>query len=355
MIRLSAHIVSLMLKHDCVIVPELGGFVAQYVPARLITAENILMPPCRTVVFNPRLNMNDGLLVQSYMQAYHTGYTETLRMVNAEVKKLKEILAKEGSYELSGIGTLCMQGTDKMLFTPQESGILSPELYGLNTVATMLPAEQKKKKRRRKTATLRRFTQPSFINREWVRYSVAVAAAIVFYFLLATPLSSPSTSQTDWASAVNQEMFRADNPALSQVATPVVAEKVATESVATDTLNQEKVTEENTETNVKETAVTSVKQEKTAETKVAQSETEVKKSHSETYTIVLACAVPRKSAEHFVEQLQKEGLHEAEIIKTSMLRVIYGNYSSQEEAYAQLRKLRSHNAFAEAWVMKKPK
>ena len=96
MIRLSAHIVSLMLKHDCVIVPELGGFVAQYVPARLITAENILMPPCRTVVFNPRLNMNDGLLVQSYMQAYHTGYTETLRMVNAEVKKLKEILAKEG-------------------------------------------------------------------------------------------------------------------------------------------------------------------------------------------------------------------------------------------------------------------
>ena len=141
MIRLSAHIVSLMLKHDCVIVPELGGFVAQYVPARLITAENILMPPCRTVVFNPRLNMNDGLLVQSYMQAYHTGYTETLRMVNAEVKKLKDILAKEGSYELSGIGTLCMQGTDKMLFKPQESGILSPELYGLNTVATTLPTE----------------------------------------------------------------------------------------------------------------------------------------------------------------------------------------------------------------------
>ena len=349
MIRLSAHIVSLMLKHDCVIVPELGGFVAQYVPARLITAENILMPPCRTVVFNPRLNMNDGLLVQSYMQAYHTGYTETLRMVNAEVKKLKDILAKEGSYELSGIGTLCMQGTDKMLFKPQESGILSPELYGLNTVATTLPTEQKKKKRRRKTATLRKFTPTSILHREWVRYSVAVAAAIVFYFLLATPLSSPSTSQTDWASAVNQEMFRADNPAHSQIAKPVTATPVPEETETTDTLAlQEKPTEVKTEVTEKETAANSAKQETPAEA-------EVKKTHSETYTIVLACAVPQKSAENFIRQLQEEGLNEAEINKTTMLRVIYGHYNSQDEAYAQLRKLRAHNAFAEAWVMKEPK
>ena len=182
-----------------------------------------------------------------------------------------------------------------------------------------------------------------------MRYSVAVAAAIVFYFLLATPLSSPSTSQTDWASAVNQEMFRADNPAHSQIAKPVTATPVSEETETTDTLAlQEKSTEEKTEVTEKETAAVSAKQETPAEA-------EVKKTHSETYTIVLACAVPQKSAENFIRQLQEEGLNEAEINKTTMLRVIYGHYNSQDEAYAQLRKLRAHNAFAEAWVMKEPK
>lgn len=46
MIELSRHIESLMLKHDCVIVPGLGGFVTQYVPARRVDDEQLF---CRLV------------------------------------------------------------------------------------------------------------------------------------------------------------------------------------------------------------------------------------------------------------------------------------------------------------------
>lgn len=41
MIELSRHIESLMLKHDCVIVPGLGGFITQYVPARRVEGEQL--------------------------------------------------------------------------------------------------------------------------------------------------------------------------------------------------------------------------------------------------------------------------------------------------------------------------
>ena len=72
MIELSRHIESLLLAHDCVIVPGLGGFVAHYVPARRIAEEQLFLPPSRSVGFNQQLTINDGLLVQSYMQAYDT-------------------------------------------------------------------------------------------------------------------------------------------------------------------------------------------------------------------------------------------------------------------------------------------
>ena len=72
--ELSRHIEKLLLSHDCVIVPQLGGFVTQYVSARHVGCENLFLPPRRTVGFNPQLKLNDGLLVQSYMQAHETSY-----------------------------------------------------------------------------------------------------------------------------------------------------------------------------------------------------------------------------------------------------------------------------------------
>ena len=85
MIELSRHIEALLLEHDCVIVPGLGGFVTQYVPACRLPDEVLFLPPHRTVGFNAELTLNDGLLVQSYMQAYDTSYPETVRMIEEAV------------------------------------------------------------------------------------------------------------------------------------------------------------------------------------------------------------------------------------------------------------------------------
>ena len=138
MIELSKHIESLLLKHDCVIVPGLGGFVTQYVPARRIDDEMLFLPPCRSVGFNPQLTLNDGLLVQSYMQAYDTNYPETVKLINNSVQQLKIQLQEEGEYELSGIGKLTLGVGGKYNFIPCEAGVLSPELYGLDAVTQPL-------------------------------------------------------------------------------------------------------------------------------------------------------------------------------------------------------------------------
>ena len=65
MIELARHIEILLLENDCVIVPELGGFIAHYQPAHYEENEGVYVPPIRTVGFNSQLTMNDGLLVQA--------------------------------------------------------------------------------------------------------------------------------------------------------------------------------------------------------------------------------------------------------------------------------------------------
>ena len=62
MIELSRHIEMLLLENDCVVVPDFGGFIAHYQPARYVEEEGIFLPPLRTVGFNPQLTMNDGML-----------------------------------------------------------------------------------------------------------------------------------------------------------------------------------------------------------------------------------------------------------------------------------------------------
>ena len=55
MLRIDRHIEILLLENDCIIVPGLGGFVAYYSEAYYEEAENIYLPPYRTVGFNPVL------------------------------------------------------------------------------------------------------------------------------------------------------------------------------------------------------------------------------------------------------------------------------------------------------------
>ena len=72
------------------------------------------------------------------------------------------------------------------------------------------------------------------------------------------------------------------------------------------------------------------------------------------YTIVLACQVGKKNAADFVERLHQKGFNEARVVENGKdIRVVYGSYPNENEAYNALRPLRQKSSdFAEGWVMK---
>ena len=328
-IELDRHIEILLLSNDCVIVPGLGGFMAHHVDARFDEADGTFLPPLRTLGFNPRLTMNDSLLVQSYIEAFDISYPEALRRIEAEVEELRQHLESEDCYELNGLGTLRLNNDGNLEFEPCEAGILTPDFYGLSTFELMPLATEEPKATDSNEETLDETElteEPAdsaiTIKMSWLRNAVAVAAAVLAFFMISTPISNNNATLDVQQSAffkLPQHHASQDDDALNP------------STSATDSTTCQEESIKASEDIVEETIATT------------------------TYTIVMASQVTQRNAEIFIAQLNKADYTKARLqtsSKTNMLRVVYGTYNSQEEAIDSLRSLRKQSKqFSDAWVL----
>ena len=353
MIEIERHIEVLLLDNDCVIVPDFGGFVAHHVSARYDAEERLFLPPLRTLGFNSQLRINDSLLAQSYVDAYDISYPEALRRIEDEVLELKRVLNNDGRYTLGSIGVLTVNEEGNYEFEPSEAGVLSPELYGLSSynfpllkdkvnnavpvapVATQIPIDVPEEDPEEEVAqpVLLDFTSDDDDDRaiqikmSWVRNTVAVAAAVVAFFLMVTPVANSDLNTQTMSKMHNNILYRLmpKDTNVTPTATPVeVAVKANTEKVA------------------------EAKQKADAKQPTEQ------KSNTISYCIVVASQVKKSNAENYGEQLHKQGYKDAAIfIHKDVVRVICGEYATEAEAYRQLNKMNVHEQFYEAWVYKK--
>ena len=352
-IELQRHIEILLLSNDCVIIPDFGGFVAHNVSARYDEHDHTLLPPMRMLGFNPQLRMNDSLLVQSYITAYDISYPEALRRIEGEVDEMKDALDVEGYYTLDSIGTLSVNSDGNIQFEPCEAGVLSPEYYALGAcefyllkdkVGLPVPVEEPTL-----ATEVALPTEPALLdftdNEEdeeravkiklsWIRNTVAIAAAVVAFFIMVTPISN-SNLQTQTMSQLQSKLFYKLMPQDSNMApaTPV------------PDLSQKTQDDQNTPST-----------QNTQNTQKAQSTQNIPTTQAAAphpYCIVLASQVKQSNAEYYVEQLKKQGYEEASVyIHNKVVRVIYGAYATEAEAYQQLNKMNSKEEFSEAWVYK---
>ncbi|MVN75724.1 hypothetical protein GO988_05235 [Hymenobacter sp. HMF4947] len=103
--NLSDHLRPLLRDHDCVIIPDFGGLVAEYTPARVQPGgRHLLSPPTRQVAFNQALTRNDGLLVDVLSQHLHLPAAEAREVLRQAVAALHHELQAQHRTELPGIG-----------------------------------------------------------------------------------------------------------------------------------------------------------------------------------------------------------------------------------------------------------
>lgn len=335
MIELERHIEILLLSNDCVIVPELGGFMTHHVDARYDEHDGMFVPPIRTLGFNPQLKMNDSLLVQSYIEAYDISYPEALRRIEEEVSELHGHLETEGTYVLNGIGELRLNEEGSLEFEPCESGILTPALYGLSSFEMRPLFQEKDKNPRQEGPTALPAENAITIKMSWLRSMVAVAAALIAFLMIGTPVSnSHKVSDVQQSAFLHPVKIPSDLPqgeALSS-AYPATFSGKSEGGFGEEALSSPvpSPSEEGQEEALEEASLGA-------------------------FCIVMASQVTERNAQAFIKQLAENGYNDARILvsgRNSIRRVVYGCFPSESDASATLKELRHESRlFRETWIM----
>lgn len=110
------HIHKLLFEHDCVIIPDFGGLITHYAPARIHPVKNTLAPPSRRIAFNEKLKLNDGLLISTLAYDRKLTTEAAQKEVNNYVRYVQNSLFENHQHELKGIGLFRYNAAQKLEF-----------------------------------------------------------------------------------------------------------------------------------------------------------------------------------------------------------------------------------------------
>lgn len=387
--ELARHIEVLLLENDCVIVPGLGGFIAHNKAAEFKDSANVFCPPVRTIGFNPQLIINDGLLAQSYMQAYDTDFPDASRKIESVVSQIKDSLYKNGQAELENIGTLYYTMAGVYGFEPYQNAFFSPSLYGLGSFSISPLSELKPVKETIVEPRIMIETVPSsdedrkakakqrHIIKRMAEHAVGIAAAVILFFVLSVPVENTYLDNSSYASLGAETMLDA-----------IRSKSMATTSLeAKDIKQNNKQNIRNNVNTLRPVAVKSVKVEKaepktskevkaspaavkketikteTVKTEAVKAETKSTKEVQKSNTVqnkglfVIVASLPTmQDAEKELAKFKKQGYEEATILTSdNRYRIALYRYTDKSKAYEKINELRKDEQFKTAWLLNKSK
>ncbi len=351
MIELARHIELLLLSKDCVIIPDFGGFVTHYCPARWNPEDHCYLPPSRTIGFNPQLKMNDGLLVQSFMTAYNTSFSDATRIVAGKAGELTDHLQRSGKAELGQVGELSYGIDGTYLFRPFEYPLLTPALYGLSgfTIHELTDIPQPAIHRSHGPAVSSSGKTIRLVPR-YIREAAAVAAAIILSFFLSTPAENTYVESGNYA-----RLFPGNR-----------VETAISESLAHILVgNEQPHTQQRNPITVKEVKVTAevpvpahtpavvIREETAIGITTPQPDTPVAPGNSTgTYKIIVGSMSTERDAEKLVLELTGKGYPHASVVKgDGRIRVSIMAFDTREEANRHLVPLREEPEYENAWLL----
>ena len=317
------HIERLLLEHDCVIIPDVGGFVLQNRPASFVKETGMFLPGGKDVVFNSTLRHDDGLLAEAYMKSYGTDYRRACSMRQEDTEELKSALKRQRHVALGSLGMFRAEG-ESVLFEPSGTALFSVDSYGLGELtfpplSALLGTAENAPEGKARSKDIVYIP----VNRRLLRAVVSSAAAIALFFLLSTPVKQADISVYT-ASFVPSQVT--DLRSLQPAETATVAEA----AVLPDPQAKEKAVSPPEETRAE--AVPAPRNEKY-------------------YHIVIASFPETALAEKFLQTVDRSVYPGAGIVeRASKVRVYAGKFTDRQQAEEYMNSLRSGKAYTDAWM-----
>jgi hypothetical protein len=344
--KVDKHIGELLYEYNCVIIPTFGGFVANYLPAKIHPVLHLLSPPSKHIVFNKNLKNNDGLLAHQIATTENIDYTAALEQITVFVNGVNTRLKKGEKATIACVGTLFLDVERNIQFTPDTFNFLT-ESFGLTefqspaikqgTIGKKIETNLKKELTKVVDLNSSRASAKRSIN---YRRVVAVAAAV------------PLIAGIVWISLKTDVLHNVNYSNLN----PFASKSVIYDTIIIDTHGKTKIqidSEIQAVIGVKPAikSVTPVlmntplvEADTAFVTKAAEMPVSMK------YHIVTGCFQMEENAKHFITSLQQQNIEGAIIGKNNkgLYVVSSGNFSSKEQAAKELKTLKQQQP--NAWL-----
>jgi cell division septation protein DedD len=312
------YITNLLLIHDCVIIPNFGGFVGSSSSAELNTAQHIVSPPYKKIAFNINLSNNDGLLANYIAKQKQVSFTEANIEIIAFVEGLKQTLKREKQFAFSGIGLFKIDTANTIRFEPSNSINFLLEAYGLHSVQS---PTIKRDKLTRKAEVNKPIDRPAILAQPKSIKSIIWKSAIALPFVA---IGLFVAFQGNVLKDIHNS-YSSFNPFNSTS----LAKKEVLHALTTPSVIAQKALDTN---------------EKTA---VAISSAAIS---SNEYYIIAGCFKNLSNATKLVAELKSQGYNASLHGERKGLHVVsYGSFSNSNEAHIQLKQIKASNA--DAWVL----
>ena len=390
--RLIEHIERLLLQHDCVIIPDFGGFVLQSVSAVYMGEEHSFTPTRKEIVFNPTLTHNDGLLVESYMQEYSKDFDKARQLVGKDVAEIKEVLSNYSELQFGTVGLFTkedervafMQGKNSdMLFSTQSYGLpvfhylpLSARNLIAATPVLLTASDNSENTSIKADKRGKNVIYNIPVTRTFVR-TIAVAAAVILLFLfISTPVSDVNKSSYT-ASFVPHEIMPAksvddvvsgafsssgnmaalsDTEYVSESAFSVEKNARETEGVIGEAARETEKPVSEPEVlkfePVKEKIISSAKSSSKSSSKSTTAKPLASNVVGAKYYVMIASFESKARAQTYIKQLKgsKEAATAKVLVRDGRARVYAQSFSSEKDAQSYMAKLHENPKHKQAWI-----
>ncbi|RCL77079.1 MAG: SPOR domain-containing protein [Flavobacteriales bacterium] len=121
----------LLVHHNCVIIPEFGGFIAKRVSSQIDYEKGIISPPSKHLLFNRFLTADDGLLISSFVQSEGEDYDAVKTKISNVVSVLDKKLSNGEELTFKHIGTLKRSENGNYVFKQDRTFNMLADAYGL--------------------------------------------------------------------------------------------------------------------------------------------------------------------------------------------------------------------------------
>ena len=131
---LSKMVKELILERDRVVLPGLGCFVAEMVPATFSDKGYTINPPYRKLLFRSRPDMGDEL-IDFYVEANDLDRDVACRILGDFIRELRQIIFTKKVVILPGLGRLRATKENNLFFIPDEDLDIYPAGVGLEPIS----------------------------------------------------------------------------------------------------------------------------------------------------------------------------------------------------------------------------